>query len=174
MATRTLRKSIFSTSKKKGQVQDILFFGVVGFVMAIVILIGYRLLKDINTQFQASDVISTTAKANLNSYTNNFSTIFDAIYAMAIFLLAVILVISVFMIDTHPIFFAVSIPLFLAVLFVNVVLANALDDVGQTSGLAAYYAEFEMMNFIASHWIATISIVGFLTLTIFYAKGANA
>lgn len=159
---------------KRGQVEDILVYGVILFVMAVTILIGYRILKDVNTNFQDSPQISTQAKTNLNSFTNKFSTIFDAVYIFALVIAAVVLIVSVFLLDTHPLLFVLSLPAFLVVLFVNVILANALDDIGNTSGFVALYAEFEMMQFVASHWIALMSIVGFVTLTVFYAKRSGS
>lgn len=159
---------------KRGQVQDLLVFGVVAFVIGVVILIGYRILTDVNDNFAASDQIPQHAKDRLDSFTGKFSTLFDAVYVLALLLLGILVVVSVFLIDTHPVFMALSIPAFLVVLFVNVVLANALDDIGNTSNLASLYAEFEMMQFVASHWIAMMSILGFLTITVFYAKRSGS
>jgi len=158
---------------KKGQAQDLLIYGIIIFILGIVILISFKLITDINTQIQDNDNMGASAKASVNKFKNNFATIFDAVYVLSVLLFSILMIVSVFLIDTHPIFFALSLPLFLAVLFVNVVLANALDDIGNNSVFATLYDQLNMMQFIASHWIALLSIVGFITLIVFYSKRAS-
>ena len=155
---------------KRGQIQAMVLFGVAIAVMSIVILLGYRMLTDINDNFQDSDFMPEQAKAGVNDFTTKYSTIFDAVLVFFVVLLAVVVIASGFIIDTHPIFYAVSLPAFLAVMFVNAILANVVDDIGKSSALASLYSEFGMMQFIAAHWVAMIVIIGFTSFIALYMK----
>jgi len=158
---------------KKAQGQEILLLGVIMFVLAITIIVAARIITDVNDQFQTSDGFSQTAKTSVGDYTNRFIGIFDGIYAFAIVLLAILVIVSVFLIDTHPIFLALSIPALMVSLFVNVILANALDEIGNTSGLAVIYNQFTMMLFISAHWLQILAIIGFTAVIVLYSKRLN-
>jgi len=155
---------------KKGQAQEILTYGIILFVLGIVIIIGFRLMTDINTQMQSADFISDQGKSGLNNFTNKFATVFDVAYFVGVILLAIIIIASVLLIDTNPIFLAVSIPALLAVLFANVILANALDDFGKSSAMVGLYDQLPLVQYVAGHWIQILAIVGSLALIFLYAK----
>jgi len=157
---------LLSVVNKRGQAQEVLLMGVVLFVLAIVILFGFRLISDFNTEFQSNPEISEGGKESIQRYTDSFPRVFDGIYIMAVILLIVVVLVSVFLIDTHPVFLAVGIPALMAVLFVNVILANVLDDIGLTSGLVGLYDKMPMMQFIAGNWLPILAVVGFVGMII--------
>jgi len=161
---------IWAFKGKRGQAQEVLLLGVVLLVLAIVILIGFRMISDFNTEFQSNPEITEGSKESMQRYTDSFPRVFDGIYVMALILLIVVVLISVFLIDTHPVFLAVGIPALMAVLFVNVILANVVDDVGKSSGLVSLYDQFPMMQFIASNWLPIMAVVGFVGMIILYSK----
>ena len=160
-------------SSKKGQAQEILTYGIILFVLGIVIIIGFRLMTDINTAMQAADFVSPTAKSGLDNFTSKFATIFDVSYFVGVILLAIIIIASVLLIDTNPIFLAISIPALIGALFVNVILANAFDEIGNSPGLSTFFAQFPMMVFISGHWLQILSVIGFSGRIILYAKRIN-
>jgi len=164
------RVSSFRGLGKKAQAQELLLYGVILFVFGITILIGFRLITDINDQFQKNDLISQTGKDGLQGFTDRYGQVFDAAYAMAVVLLSIVLIATVVMIDTHPVFFVLSVVSFLAVMLVNAILANVLDDTGSQSQLAVFYDQLPLMQFFAQHWLAVITVVGFVSLLIFYSK----
>lgn len=155
---------------KKGQASELIFYGVILFVLAITILISFRLITDINDAFQGSDFISDSGKSNIGDFADRFGVIFDGVYVVALVLLSIILIATVFMLDTHPIFFVFSVVAFLAVLMVNTILANALDQIGTTQALVSFYDQLPMMRFVANHFIAIMSVVGFASFMAFYTK----
>jgi len=155
---------------KKGQASELIFYGVILFILAITILISFKLITDINDAFQASDFISTSGKENIGGFADRFGVIFDGVYVVALVLLSIILIATVFMLDTHPIFFVFSIVAFLAVLMVNVILANALETIGTTSALISFYDQLPMMRFVARHFVAIMVVVGFSSFMAFYTK----
>jgi len=159
---------------KRGQAQELLFYGVMLFILGITILISYRLITDINDSFQSSDVLSDTGKGFVDDFQSRFGTIFDAVYVLAMVVLSIVLIATVLAIDTTPIFFILSTISFLAVLMVNAILANVLDDIGSNSNLSTFYNELPMMMFIANHWMAIIVVVGFVTLMAFYTKRVSS
>ena len=157
-------------SGKRGQVQALLLFGIVGIVLGITIIIGFKISDTINDNFQDSSIISPQAKEGIQSFRNTYPTVFDGTFMFAIVLLGLVVVVSVFAVDSHPIFFAISLPAFFAVLFVNAILANILDDIGKTSTLSSLYAQLPMMNFVAGHWLMIITVVGMASFVALFAK----
>lgn len=160
--------------KKKGQIQAMILYGVAITVMAIVILIGYRLLSDVNDNFQDNDLMPVQAKESIDGFTSRYSTIFDAVLVSFVVLLALVVIISGFLIDTHPIFYAISFPAFLAVILVNAILSNVVDDVGRSAPLIDLYAQFGMMQFIAAHWLVVVVVTGFVSFITLYMKRVGA
>ncbi len=155
---------------KKGQAQELLFYGVMLFVLGITIIIGFRLMTDLNDAFQSSDVISPQGKVLIGDFAGRFGPLFDAVYVLAMVVLSIVLIATVLAIDTRPIFFVLSVVAFLSVLMVNAILANVLDDIGRNSNLLEFYNQLPMMQFIGQHWLAIIVVVGFVTLMAFYTK----
>jgi len=157
-------------SSKRGQAQEILTLGIILFVLGIVIIVGFRLMTDINSAMQSADFISDEGKSGLDNFTNSYATIFDIAYFVGVILLAIIIIASVLLIDTNPIFLAVSIPALFAVLFVNVILANALDDFGTSSPMVALYDQLPLVMFVAEHYIQILAIIASIALIFLYAK----
>jgi len=155
---------------KKGQASELIFYGVILFILAITIIVSFKLITDINVAFQSSDIISDSGKANIGGFADRFGVIFDGIYIVALVILSIVLIATVFMLDTHPIFFVLSVITFLAVLMVNTILANAIDQIGTTPALLSFYNQLPMMRFVANHFIAILSVVGFASFMAFYTK----
>lgn len=159
--------------RKKGQATELITYGVILFILAITILISFRLITDINDAFQSSTFISDSGKDNIGGFADRFGLIFDGVYVVALVLLSIVLIATVFMLDTHPIFFVFSVVAFLAVLLVNAILANALDSIGTTSALLPFYEQLPMMRFVARHFVAIMSVVGFAAFMAFFTKRVN-
>ncbi len=155
---------------KRGQASELITYGVILFIFAITILVSFRLISDINDAFQSSTFISDSGKENIGGFADRFGVIFDGVYIVTLVLLSIILITTVFMLDTHPIFFVFSVVAFLAVLMVNTILANALDTIGTTTALVGFYEQLPMMRFAARHFIAIMSVVGFASFMAFYTK----
>ncbi len=167
-------KRTLLTSSKKGQAQELLFYGVMLFILAITILITFKVITDINDEFQKSDVMSDTGKSLIGDFQGRFGVIFDGVYVLAMVILSIVLIATVLAIDTSPIFFVLSVITFLAVIMINAILANVLDDIGSNTNLATFYNQLPMMMFIANHWVAIIVVVGFVTLMAFYTKRVSS
>lgn len=138
--------------------------------MIVVLLVAARVLDDVNTAFDTNPQFSVDAKDNVSNLNTRFPTIVDSIIILTFVLLTISLVVSAFMIDTHPIFFALSLPSFLVIMMVNAILANAIDDVGNTTALSGIYASLPMTQFIASHWVAMMTITAFISFMVFFSK----
>lgn len=157
-------------NSNRGQIQDIVVFGAVLFVVFVSLIIGARLLDDVNTAFQKTDSFSDQSKEDIADFNSRFPAIIDGVIVLTFVILGISLIITAFLVDTHPIFFAISLPSFLVVMMVNAILANAMDDVGNTTALFGIYSQLTMTNFIAQHWVAMITIIGFVSFMVFFSK----
>ncbi len=175
LAVRSVSEGVVSLiSGKHGQIQDLLVVSIFVIVLIIGSIVAIRLLGDINNEFQQTDALSDQAKDTVSSFNSRFSGVMDGVIVFAIVMLSILLVVSVFFVETHPVFFVVLVPLFLATIIVNALLINIVDDLGSTSALFSVWYGLTMTNFLAQHWVALIVVQGFLVLIAFFSKKTGA
>ena len=158
---------------KKGFLGDIVYIGIFMFVFAVMILVGYLMLTNINTNFQASDDISTQAKTMLNTQETRYTNVWDGIFAFIFIGLSIAAIISAFLIDTHPIFFILSL-LFIAFFIIAfAILANAYYTLESADAFIGFAEDFVAMHYIMNHLAHYIVIEGFLISLALYAKARS-
>ena len=81
-----------------------------------------------------------------------------------------LLLITSFLIDTHPVFFIVTVVLLLAVFVVSMFIANAYEELTQDADLAAFSVQFPFTNFIMSNLLLIMIVMGLSTGVALYAK----
>jgi len=155
----------------KGQTAlDLLLAVVVLFVLGFAAVIGYQLLSGLNTEIQASPDMSNTSKAYSASVTSGFPATFDGIFIFALVLLWVFLLVTSFLIDTHPVFFVVTILLLFVTFFVGMAVSNAYQEFTTDASFSSYAAAFPMTGWVMEHLLIVIIIIGFTSGVALYAK----
>lgn len=158
----------------KGQVAlDILILVVILFVLAISWVIGNKVLGDLNTDIQASDDLSDEAKAMSNNVTTQYPSYMDNAFVFFLVLFWVLLLVSSFMIDTHPIFFIASVILLFVTFMVGMVLSNTYEEIRSDSDLASSANDFPKMNWVMDNILLVLIVIGVTTTIALYAKGGG-
>jgi len=162
---------VFGAKSKKGNaVLDGLTIVIVVIVFAIGGIYGYSVLDELNTDIQNDADIGSEAKSVSSNLSNNYVDLIDGLFMFMLILFTVFVLISVFLIDTHPIFFVVSLILLIFVFIVAGLLANAYDDIVTDSSISFYANQFTFIGFIMSHLLETIIGIVFLAMIVMYAK----
>lgn len=167
-----------SLRQKKGNLFDILGIGVVLFVLAISILVGKLALSKTVGRFNgtAAGIDTGTDAVNrsvaiMSESDDNFVTLFD-IFFMTIFIgLAIVTIISAFLIKTFPAFFIISV---LALVVFGVIFwlfEQSYNQIAATDTVVGNVSdEFTKMNYMMDNFGFILIVLGFVILIVLYAK----
>lgn len=160
-------KRLNLASKKGNAVLDSLLFVIVLFAIGVIGFIANYMLTSINTSFQASNEITTEAKTMLSGNADKSSTVLDGIFMSVFFLMWILLLVGTYQIKTSPLFFALFLILFAAVIFVGLILANAADDIATNQYLSTYASQMEKTVFIFQHFnVVLVFVIATMALTL--------
>ena len=165
-------KKTFSKSKyKKGSgALDLLIFVAVFVVFILVAFFSSYIFREINTGFQADDDFGTEAKAMMQTQSSQHATVFDnAAFLFLVSMWIGVLVLS-FLIDSHPIFFAVMFFLLIFSFVILALLGNIYEELTSDAEFAVIQPLYAKSNWIMSHILETGIIVGFSIILVLYGK----
>ena len=162
---------VYRSSNKKGNaVTDSLTVMIVLFIFGIMSIAAYMTFDSINTDIQASTDLDSNTKQTSQQLYNNFAPTLDAAFLMAFVLFTIFAIVSVFFLDTHPVYFILAVILLFAVFIVGGFLANAWDDVMSDDSLAPYANDFKASSFIMGNLLESLGGVVVLILIALFAK----
>ena len=141
----------------------LIVFGIVG-------IISYITFDDLATDIIADDDIQDSTKANISSLNDRFPSFMDGAFGLAFALFWVLTLSFSFMIDTHPIFFVVSIVLLLGMLFAAGMLSNAYEEFETDPEFSTASAEFPITSFVLSHLLVIMLAIGGSVALVLFAK----
>lgn len=156
-------------TNKKGSIQEILFMAIFLFVLAIIIIVGAKIGTDFNKEFQSKD-ISTQAKETIQNNTDKYSNVFDYIYLTVFVVFALGIMVSVFLLDTHPVLFWIAIILLAFALIPLVIINNAFSDFVTNSNIEAEYVNFTIMDFLFNDYVLTFAVIGIIIIVLLYSR----
>lgn len=166
----TTSKSKLGKSKRANVLAELLTVGILIFVIAIVFYAVRIVNNQINTPFQNISSFSNPAKAIMAQQETQMPRVFDAMILTLFVGLWIVSLIGAFQIDSHPIFFIISILLLGIYLFVGAVLGNGFESFITSQGISTYSSDFPMTNFLFDHIIASMMIVGITIVMVLYGK----
>tara|TARA_R100000329_G_scaffold149007_1_gene138806 strand:+ start:720 stop:1169 length:450 start_codon:yes stop_codon:yes gene_type:complete len=143
---------------------------IVLFIFGIMSIAAYMTFDSINTDIQASTDLDANTKQTSQQLYNNFAPTLDAAFLMAFVLFTIFAIVSVFFLDTHPVYFILAVILLFAVFIVGGFLANAWDDVMSDESLAPYANDFRASSFIMGNLLESLGGVVVLILIALFAK----
>lgn len=170
MRNKRSRNLILPFNKKGNEFLDIIMVVLVLLGMAIMGLIVYNVFSDLNTDIQADSDISANAKSQVQNLQTNFPSWMDNAFLLVAGLLWVFLIISAFLIDTHPAFFVITIILLIFAFIIVMILSNTFTDFSGASEFTGYQNSFPITFFFMEHFLTIIMVMGFSVLIVLYGK----
>ena len=155
-------------NKKGNVVTDMITWGVWLFVIALVAVIGVMVANQVNDKLQVS-ALDTEAKDNLQGTTERYDNTLDNMFFMAFVLLWIFVFLASFMLNSHPVFFAVMLFLVTFVFIVIAILSNTFESL-ITGSLNEYALMLPKTMFILNHYLELGLAVAFSTALGLYAK----
>jgi len=139
-------------------------------LFAILAIVGHNFFSDINTDIQNDDDISADGKEISNNLFVKFPELMDGLFLMALVLLTVVTIALVFVIDSHPLFFIVSILLLIGVFIVGILLANVYDDLASDEELSNSANQYPNISWVMTHLVEVIIAITFMVSIALFIK----
>lgn len=156
---------------RKGQV-DILTTGLVLFVIALVCLLGFKVVNTISTSYSAMD--NTTAPASTKSTITNYSSSlgsgFDQGIVIAMGFIFVLTLIFASQINTNPGFFWIFLFILILVLATTAILAQVFEQGTNTADFATERAAMPMVTWVGTNIFGISAAMAVLLLVVIFAK----
>lgn len=159
-------------TKKKAQME----VPIISFFIVVVGLIFFApyILKIINTfgtQFGgAVGNMSTQAETNFNYVTDTFVNFWDFVIIFAFFMNVIILLITSFLVDTHPAWLITYILFFMFLMMLGMEVTVVLDKIYDSAQFALEVSQLEMIDFIRQYLGIIIVGIYFITGVIIFSK----
>lgn len=158
-------------SKKANAIFDTFTLTIILFMLSLFTIIGLVAFNMINTDIQADSDLDASTKLVVSDINTGYSNWFDNGFLMAFIILWIATLIASFMIDSHPIFFVVSLVLLIFILMLSVFIGNIYEEVTTSDELLIQAtASFPITNWIMTHLLLISIIVGFSVLIVLYSK----
>jgi hypothetical protein len=157
-------------NKKGNVIFDTLLIIVVLIVFSLVSILGYKIYSDFNTDLQADEDMNEYAKNMSADMNTRFPSIFDGAFVFLFILLWVFVIISSFMIDTHPIFFVCTAIISVFIIIIAASMANAWNDVTSDEEFASLLVDFPFTVYIIQHYVMYVVILMFTAMVALFAK----
>jgi len=149
---------------------DMLLVIIVLFVLLVSAIIGSLIFSNINDEIQADTTLSNESRdaaANINTgYTNWF----DNAFLMALVLLWALLIISSFLLDSHPVFFIVTVFLLIFVFIVGMIVSNTYSEIVSDPEISGFAADYPKAGFIMNNFLLVLIVIGLTAGLAYYAK----
>lgn len=157
-------------NSKKGSVLDMMWIAIIAVVLAITILIGWKIMSDVNTQFQASDSLNNESKEIMSERSSGFANLWDNIFLFVFvgsFIAA--LIASVF-IDAHPVVFGISLFVLIIVVIIAAAMANVYGEMESSDDLSTEAADLTFIPFIMQNLVQVIIFMAACIMIVVFGK----
>ena len=160
--------------KKKGSITD-LFFIVVGlFIFAFTILISFKIVTDMDTNFQAMSIIPTQAKTISSYIVNFFPNVLDGLFLFLFMGMFIISIILAFLVPTSPVFFFFYLITYPFLIFISAVVSNIYEEMYLSSALNSFATQLPIVHYILQYLPFLIGIFGLVLAIVIYKQIGEA
>lgn len=149
---------------------DVLVVIIVLSIFGLVSMIANGQINDLTTMILAEDDIAAEAKTEITSLDSRFDDTFDDAFVLAFGLLWLFVVVSAFLIDTHPAFFIVSLIMFVAVFLIGGYMTEVWESMLTDDLLSSQEANYPKTTFVMSNLLFIVLGVGASIAIALFAK----
>lgn len=149
---------------------DILLVIIMLVSFAIMMVFGHQIFSLVNSDIQSDPDMSAQAKEASGGLETRYPSTLDGAFVIMFALLWIFLIISSFMIDTHPIFIIISILLLLGAFIVAMILSNSYQELIGDSDVSEFADSFPMANWIIGNLLVVVIAMGFSVVIVLYGK----
>lgn len=139
-------------------------------VFAIASIFGLKVFNEINTDIQNdTDMFNESQQISADLYAK-YPNLLDNLFLFAFVLLIIFTIVSVFMIDSHPIFFIITVLLLMGLFLTAILLGNVFDDIMSDDVISAQANQFTYTAWVMGHIAELMIAVGFIIAIALFIK----
>ena len=155
--------------KKSQLMMEAIFAIIILFVFIFISMFAYKLLSDVRPDVVA-DVELNESKKIMNDMTDRFPNVFSGLFVLLLIGVWAFVIVAAFMSNDHPLLFAFSIIISVAIVVVGMILGNFYEEFFQDAEYATLTASFAIPNFIMTNFMKVTIVLIVTSLLISYAK----
>lgn len=153
---------------KKGSAFDIIFIGVVLLFFSMMVLIGFKVVTELNAEFQASDTIDTHGKTASASLVTNYSGALDNGFLFLAIGLAIVTLVLAALVRVHPVFIIFFLIFLVITIIVCAMFSNVYQEMAANPNLSAQADDLTFISLIMEYLPFIIGIFGMVLMVIMY------
>ena len=160
------------SNKHRGQLQHIMLFFIVIFAVGLTVILGKYILDQVYAGLENEGITTVVGNETRAAMEANFAVFDYALVTMAIIMIIGLMITS-FLIPTHPIFLVINIVGIFILIFLGMIMTNVYGEI--VSGEGADYLgdtadQFSMFNFMMNNIAFIGAIIVFITSIIIYSR----
>jgi len=113
---------------KKGSIQDLVMIAIILGVFSFLILLGYRIYSEINTEFQSSSIINDQGKQASTTINNMFPGALDNSFLILTVGLGIVAISLAALVRVHPVFLVFFILMLAIIIFFCGIFSNIYEE----------------------------------------------
>lgn len=159
-----------SRSRRGQSAIDVAVVVFILFALSLIVVFVGNVLSELNTDLQADADLVADAKAASATVNSGFVSTWDNVFVLALALMWVFLLVTAFLIDSHPIFFFLSVVVLVFVFVGAMVLSNVYQETVNDTDVASYAVLYPKMNWVMEHLLTIVVLMGLSSGLVLYAK----
>jgi hypothetical protein len=124
----------------------------------------------LNLEIQNTDELNNQSKAMIGNYATGYPPMLDNLILVMLILSWIFTIVFSFMIDSHPVFFIISVVALLLLLAMAGIIGNTYEEFIADQDISVITDRMPMTTWIFSHLIIIIMIISFTIGLSIYAK----
>lgn len=158
---------------KRGSILDILWIGIVLFILSLTTILVYKVYSEIDAKFQASDDLPTESKTASSQMLAHYPGIIDNSFLFITIIMAIIAFALATLVRVHPIFFVFYIIVLAIVVFLCGVFSNVYQTIAGNSEFTALADNLTFTSHIMKFLPFIVSVFGTILAVIMYKLWDN-
>lgn len=160
-----------ASSNKRGQaIFDLVLVVIIIFVLALAAVFGAYVYDELNDEIQNDSDFSAQAKESAQFVDTNYSNWFDNVIITVLIFLWVLLIVTSFLIDAHPVFFIITVLLLIVVFIAGMAMANSYEELTSDGDLNAFANNMPKTAFVFDNFLVVLIVMGLTAALSLYAK----
>lgn len=138
---------------------NVIYLMIILFVFALLGVVGYQILDDLNNSIQENDELSNTSKDQVQDITNRYPSTIDGAFATIMVLALLSFAIIGYFSGSHPVLLFIPIVVLIASLTVAGIFSNVWEDFTDTEQIT-FEDQFPIMDFVLNNFLVDMLVAG--------------
>jgi len=158
---------------KKAQVVDLLYMSMILIMVAVLGLIIYKVISDVNDQFTLDENIGSDARALSQNYEDRLPSMVQQLFMISLVGIAILTLIASFMVMSHPVFYGLMFVVLAFMTWINAIYADFWQSFATTSNFGTIVNDFPMMTYILQYFPLVILVISIIIVVVMVSKGGG-